>query len=103
MYIVVGSLSVSVDALSTTSLTISWSLASDLSTTTDYTISYSNSDSECFTTSYDDITTSQTTYQLTGLEEGTNYAITVTVTTVLNDGGTRDYSAYTTATTMTAG
>ena len=103
MYIHVGSLSVSVDALSTTSLTISWSLASDLSTTTDYTISYSNSDTECFTTSYDDITTSQTTYQLTGLEEGTNYTFTVTITLALSGGRTGDYSANTTITTMTAG
>ena len=93
----------SVDALSTTSLTISWSLADGLTASTDYTISYSNTDTECFTTSYDDITTSQTTYLLIDLEEGTNYTFTVTITLALSGGRTGDYSANTTITTMTAG
>ena len=93
----------SVDTLSTTSLTISWSLASGLTASTDYTISYSNTDTECFTTSYDDITTSQTTYLLIDLEEGTNYTFTVTITLALSGGRTGDYSANTTITTMTAG
>ena len=87
----------SVDRSSTTSLTISWSLASDLTAATDYNISYTNTDTECFTTSYDDIITSQTTYQLTGLEEGTNYTITVTV----QDGGGTE-AATTTTSTVTA-
>ena len=94
----------SVDTSSTTSLTISWLLASGLTATTNYTISYTNTDTECFTTSYDDITTSQTTYLLIGLEEGTDYTITVTVTTMLlNSGGTGDYNVVTSATTETAG
>ena len=91
-------LSVSVVSSSTTSLTISWTLADGL-TANDYTISYSNTDTECFTTSYNDITTSQTMITLTGLEEGTDYSITVTVS--LSDGGTGEDSL--TATTMTAG
>ena len=95
----VDPLSVSVDSSSTTSLTISWTLADGLTAITDYTISYSNTDTECFTTSYDDITTSQTMTTLDGLEEGTDYSITVTVS--LSDGGTGEDSL--TATTMTAG
>ena len=82
---------------STTSLTISWSLADGLTATTDYTISYSNTD--CPTDTYDDITTSQTMYTLTDLEEGTDYSITVTVS--LSDGGTGVDNI--TASTMTAG
>ena len=92
----------SVDSSSTTSdsLTISWSLAEGLTATTDYTISYSNTD--CPTDTYDDITDispSETMATLTGLEEGTEYSITVTVT--LSDGGTGEDNL--TATTMTAG
>ena len=95
-------LSVSFDDSSTTttdSLTISWTLADGL-TATDYIISYSNTD--CPTNTYDDttdISPSDTMYTLTGLEEGTDYSITVTVT--LSDGGTGEDSL--TATTMTAG
>ena len=96
-----------VDALSSfdsssttvTSLTISWTLADDV-TATDYTISYSNTD--CPTDTYDDITGipgSETLYPLTGLEEGTEYSITVTAT--LSGGGTGEDSL--TATTMAAG
>ena len=88
----------SVDSSSTTSLTISWTLADGL-TANDYTISYSNTDTECFNISYDDITTSQTTQELTHLQEGTDYSITVTVS--LSDGGTGEDNL--TATTMTAG
>ena len=93
----------SVDSSSTTSLTISWTLADGLTATTDYTISYSNTDTECFTIPYNDITTSQTTLELTGLEEGTEYSITVTVTATPSDGVTGDYSVVTTATTETTG
>ena len=94
--------SVSFDDSSTTttdSLTISWMLIHGL-TATNYTISYSNTD--CPTDTYDDITDispSKTMYTLTGLEEGTDYSITVTVT--LSDGETQEYSF--SATTMTAG
>ena len=84
---------------STTSLTISWTLAGGV-TATDYTISYSNTNTDCFTDS-DTITDigSETMYELTDLEEGTEYSITVTAT--LSGGGTREDSL--TATTMAAG
>ena len=49
-------------------------------TATIYTISYENTDTDCFTMTYDDITTSEMTVELTGLEEGTDYAVTVTAT-----------------------
>ena len=52
---------------------------------TSYTISYENTDTDCFTMTYDDITTSDMTVVLTGLEEGTEYSITVTTT--LTGGG----------------
>ena len=95
-----GVLTLSAISLSTIiSLTISWSLA-DCLTATDYTISYSNTD--CPNDTYDDITgisSSETMYTLTGLEEGTDYSITVTVS--LSDGETGDDSL--TATTETAG
>ena len=54
-------------------------------TNTGFTISYFNTDTDCFTMTYDDITTSEMTRVLTGLEEGTEYSITVTVT--LTGGG----------------
>ena len=49
-------------------------------TATGYTISYSNTNTDCFTDSRSGITTSGTSYTLTGLEEGTRYSITVTAT-----------------------
>ena len=49
-------------------------------TATSYTISYENTDTDCFTMTYDGITTSEMTDELTGLEEGTEYSITVTTT-----------------------
>ena len=82
-----------------TSLTISWTLSGGVTATT-YTISYSNTD--CPTDTYPDITdipNSQTMYTLTGLEEGTEYSITVTAT--LSGGGTEEDSL--TATTTAAG
>ena len=90
-------LSVMLDSKSTTSLTISWTLAA-----TDYTISYSNTNNtECITAGYPDITTgaSESSRELMGLEEGTEYSITVTAT--LSGGGTGEDSL--TATTMTVG
>ena len=89
----------SVTSSSTTSLTVSRTLGNGV-TATDYTISYFNTD--CPTDTNDDITGipgSETMYTLTGLEEGTEYSITVTAT--LSGGGTRANSL--TATTMTAG
>ena len=90
---------VMLDSITTTSLTISWIFADD-ATATDYTISYSNTD--CPTDTYDDITGipgSETMYTLTGLEEGTEYSITVTAT--LSGGWPGEDSL--TATTMAAG
>ena len=95
----VDALSASFVSSTTTSLTISWTLAEGL-TATDYTISYSNTD--CPTDTYDDITDispSETMTTLDGLEEGTDYSITVTVS--LSGGGTGEDNL--TATTMTAG
>ena len=94
-------LSVMLDSKSTTSLTISWTLADGV-TATDYTISYSNTNNtECITAGYPDITTgaSESSRELMGLEEGTEYSITVTVT--LSVGVTGKDSL--TATTMGVG
>ena len=62
------------------------------------TISYSQTDTDCFTAS-STITTSDTAYNLTGLEEHTRYFITVNA--MLPDGGTRVDSI--SAFTMSAG
>ena len=65
-----------------------------------YTLAYSNTD--CPTDTYDDITDispSETMATLNGLQEGTNYSITVTVS--LSGGGTGEDNL--TATTMTTG
>ena len=96
-----GVLSVSGDSTATTSLTISWTL-DDSVTATSYTISYSNTNTQCFTESYDDITSitaSEKMSTLTGLQEATEYSITVTA--ILSDGEIEEDSL--TATTMAAG
>ena len=97
---VASALSVSVTTTSTTSLALSWTLDNNV-TATDYTISYSNTNTDCFTDS-DDITgiaTSEAMYNLTDLQEGTEYSITITA--LLSDGETAEDSL--TATTMAAG
>ena len=82
-----------------TTLIISWTLERTL-TATGYNISYSNTNNtDCFTDSRSGITTSGTSYQLTGLEEGTQYSITVTAT--LTGGRTQQDTII--ATTRTAG
>ena len=60
-----------------TSLTISWALFEDAST---FTVSYFNINTGCFndTNTISGISSSETMYTLTGLEEGTNYSIAVT-------------------------
>ena len=84
---------------SPTSLTISWTLVGGVTANGDYTISYSNTNTQCFNDSNDitGITVTETT--LTGLQEGTQYSITVTV--MLSDGKTG--ADTTTATTISAG
>ena len=78
-------LSVSVISSTTTSLTISWALEEGVIATS-YSISYSATD--CFTGSNTifPIAGSETMYTLPGLEEGTEYSITVTAT--ITGGGT---------------
>ena len=84
-------LSVTVVPTSITSLDISWTLLDDnIKTATSYIISYSNTDTDCFNMTYNDITTSETTYELTNLEEGTEYSITVTA--LLGGGGATEGS-----------
>ena len=83
-------LSVSVISSTTTSLTISWALEEGVIATS-YSISYSATDIDCFTgsnTMIPDIAGSETMYRLTGLEEGTEYSITVTAT--LTGGGSQE-------------
>ena len=94
-------LSVSVISSTTTSLTISWALVEGV-TATLYSISYSATDTDCFTdstTMIPDIAGSETMYTLPGLEEGTEYSITVTAT--LTGGGSQEDMAV--GTTMAAG
>ena len=93
-------LQLSVVSSSTTSLTISWTLAGGM-TATGYTISYSNTDTNCFThaDTITDIPGSETIYTLDDLKEGTEYSITVTAT--LSGGGTGENNI--TTSTMTAG
>ena len=81
-----GAISVAVDSTSSTSLTISWSLA-DSAVVTGYSISYSNTDTQCFTDSHtvSGIAAGETSHTLTDLEEATEY--TITVTALLTGGG----------------
>ena len=83
-------LSVSVISSTTTSLTISWMLEEGV-TVISYSISYSATDTDCFTdsiTMIPPIAGSETMYTLPGLEEGTEYSITVTAN--LTGGGSQE-------------
>ena len=73
------------ESSSSTSLSILWILAENL-TATFYTITYTNTNPDCFTTLYDSIVTIETNTDLSGLEEGTQYSITIT--TALSSGET---------------
>ena len=96
----IDGLSLSVDSSSATSLTISWTL-DEAVTATSYTISYSNTDTDCFTDSdaLTGIDGNEIMYTLTGLEEGTEYFVTVTA--ILTGGGTVEDMQ--TGTTMATG
>ena len=85
----------------TTSLTISWTLVDDVTVMVNsYTISYFNTNTDCFTDSDTiSVAASETMYELTDLQEGTEYSITVTA--LLSLGETAEDSI--TATTMVAG
>ena len=91
-------LSVSVISSTTTSLTISLALEEGV-TATSYSISYSATD--CFTGSntIPPIAGSETMYTLPGLEEGTEYSITVTAS--ITGGGSQQYMDV--GTTLAAG
>ena len=67
-------------AASPTSLTILWTLAGDLTAISVYNISYFNTNTQCFIDSNDITGGATATWKvLTGLQEGTQYTITVTV------------------------
>ena len=85
-----------------TSLIFMWDFQLTSKTVSTYSISYSNSNNtQCFTDSNDisGISSSETMYNLTGLQEATEYSITVTA--ILSDGETAVDSV--TATTLPAG
>ena len=84
-----------------TSLTISWALEEIHVPVTGYSISYSNTDTQCFTDTdiVSGIAANEICHTLTGLQEDTEY--TITVTAILTIGGTTDDDV--TAMTLPAG
>ena len=95
-----GVISLDVESIDSTSLTILWLLA-DGTTVSNYSISYSNTDIQCFTDSHtvSGIAGGETSHRLIDLEEGTEY--TITVTAVLIGGGIDEDNI--TAITLAAG
>ena len=93
-------LNVSVSSSSSVSLTISWTIVENV-TVTSYTIYYSNTNFNCFNDSYNisGIPGSETMYTLTGLEENTDYNLTVKAS--LPGGGIEVHSIE--GTTLSAG
>ena len=87
-------LSISDISSTTTSISISWTLAEGV-VASSYTISYSNT--KCFPSDSNTMSGSQTMYTLDPLEEGTEYSITITAT-LTGGGGSQEVS--TTATTV---
>ena len=90
------------DMIHSTSLVVKWEFLSTSKTVSTYSISYSNTNNtQCFTDSNDIsvISASETMYNLTGLQEATEYSITVTA--ILSDGETVEDSL--TATTLPDG
>ena len=74
-------------------LVVEWELLSDTKNVSSYIISYSNTENtDCFTDSntITDIPGNETMYTLTGLEERTEYSITITA--ILSGGGTGEDS-----------
>ena len=88
------------NATSSTSLVVSWRME-DGNSVVGYNISYSSTAGQCVTDSGNvtGIGGNETSYNVTGLQEGTEYLITVTA---LLMGGVRD-EASVTATTLAAG
>ena len=87
-------LSISDISSTTTSISISWTLAEGV-VASSYTISYSNT--KCVPSDPNTMSGSQTMYTLDPLEEGTEYSITITAT-LTGGGGSQEVS--TTATTV---
>ena len=91
----------SVTSTTSQSLAISWTIVlAEVVNASYYTIFYLNTDPQCFTVSnVTEVAASETMYTLTGLQEGTEYSITVTA--MLSDRSTGEDSL--TATTMATG
>ena len=104
-------MTVSVSSSNATSVTVAWTLTNGMNAAS-YNISYSNTNNtDCFSDTRSGISASGTSHTLHGLEEGTEYFITVTATLsggdgrgaadTLTGGGSAERSI--TASTMTAG